>query len=382
MALQDKVVHRDLKPENILLWEGQWCLADFGIARYAEATTSTETWKFAKTWMYAAPEQWRGERATGATDVYATGIIAYELLTGEYPFKGPEEHNYREQHLQQEPTPVQNCPSLLATLITECLFKAPEARPVAQNILDRLKRISQPTSDVIERLQQVDQAAAGKRASLEAITSAEKSAAEARSILAESAMQSFSQIMATLKERLSRSITQGTLLDRSPSSWVFKLSEIELGINAFQIASPSSLDSPGVPAPFEVIAFSTIVISIPTDSYGYEGRSHSLWYCDAVEESIFRWYETAFMCSPFSGRRGKKNPFFINPDATAGRTLAPIFGTEFQIAWPFTPIDQGQEEDFFNQWMGWFADAAEGKLVQPSRMPERKAVGSWRTPKK
>jgi len=252
---------------------------------------------------------------------------------------------------------------------------------MAQNILARLQQISQPSSGVAQRLQQVDKVAAEKRASLDAIAPAEKLAAESRSILAASAEQSLNQIMGTLKERLSRTVTQGTLLDHGSNRWAFKLSEIELGTNAFQTASPSSLDSPGVPAPFEVIAFSSIFISIPTDPYGYEGRSHSLWYCDAVEEGVFRWYETAFMYFPMSGMQGKKDPFFLNPDSTAGRTLAPIFGTEFQIAWPFTPIDQGQEEEFFERWMNWFADAAEGKLRHPTSMPERKPIGSWRTRK-
>ena len=57
------VVHRDLKPENVLLLDGRWCLADFGIARYAEATTASDTWKGAKTAAYAAPEQWRGRQS-------------------------------------------------------------------------------------------------------------------------------------------------------------------------------------------------------------------------------------------------------------------------------------------------------------------------------
>ena len=54
------VVHRDIKPENVLLLGGRWHLADFGIARYAEATTAQDTFKYAKTPAYAAPEQWRG----------------------------------------------------------------------------------------------------------------------------------------------------------------------------------------------------------------------------------------------------------------------------------------------------------------------------------
>src|SRR6266511_3977373 len=62
--LEGRVDHRDLKPENILLLEGHWRLADFGISRYAEATTAPDTRKFSMTPPYAAPEQWRWERAT------------------------------------------------------------------------------------------------------------------------------------------------------------------------------------------------------------------------------------------------------------------------------------------------------------------------------
>jgi serine/threonine protein kinase len=60
-ALDGKVVHRDLKPENIFFLKGRWCLADFGIARYTEATTAPDTQKFSMTPPYAAPEQCRAE---------------------------------------------------------------------------------------------------------------------------------------------------------------------------------------------------------------------------------------------------------------------------------------------------------------------------------
>src|SRR3990172_4570787 len=55
--LDGRVVHRDLKPENVLRLDGAWCLADFGIARYAEASTAPETWKGAFSAPYAAPER-------------------------------------------------------------------------------------------------------------------------------------------------------------------------------------------------------------------------------------------------------------------------------------------------------------------------------------
>ena len=73
--LDGRVVHRDLKPENVLLLAGHWCLADFGISRYAEATTAPDTRKYSLTPEYAAPERWRAERATTSTDVYSLGIL-------------------------------------------------------------------------------------------------------------------------------------------------------------------------------------------------------------------------------------------------------------------------------------------------------------------
>ena len=109
-GLEAEVVHRDLKPANVLLYEGNWCLADFGIARFAEATTAPDTQKYKMSRPYAAPEQWRMERATSATDVYAFGVITYEMVTGQRPFPGPD---FRKQHLDDDPAPPTNCPAWL-----------------------------------------------------------------------------------------------------------------------------------------------------------------------------------------------------------------------------------------------------------------------------
>src|SRR6266487_5994909 len=119
--LNGRVVHRDLKPENVLRFNGHWCLADFGISRYAEATTGPDTRKYMFTAPYAAPEQWRSERATSATDVYAFGVMAYELLSGTLPFTGQQIHEFREQHLHTDPLPLGNVPALLGALVEECL---------------------------------------------------------------------------------------------------------------------------------------------------------------------------------------------------------------------------------------------------------------------
>ena len=87
--LDGSVVHRDLKPENVLLLNGSWCLADFGISRYAEASTTPDTHKWALTPPYAAPERWRAERATSAADVYALGVMGVEMLKGHSRFLAP-----------------------------------------------------------------------------------------------------------------------------------------------------------------------------------------------------------------------------------------------------------------------------------------------------
>jgi serine/threonine-protein kinase len=129
--------------------------------------------------------------------------------------------------------------------------------------------------------------------------------------------------------------------------------------------------------PFEVIAYSQITVRIPPDRFDYHGRSHSLWYCDAQEKDVFRWYETSFMIQPFIPRRGRLNPFAMDPGEEACGALSPVM-TEYQVAWPFMPIDQGNETEFIERWIAWFADAAERKLGNPSRMPERDPKGSWR----
>lgn len=149
--LSDDIVHRDLKPENVLFVDGAWALCDFGIARFAEVTTSVDTFKGSMSAPYAAPEQWRYERASGATDVYAFGIIAYELFTGNRPFSGSVDE-LRNAHLTKAP-PGMEGPRKLAWLVSECLTKAPQARPTAAAIVLRLAKAgSEATSKAASAL--------------------------------------------------------------------------------------------------------------------------------------------------------------------------------------------------------------------------------------
>ena len=138
--LDGRVVHRDLKPENVLLLAGHRCLADFGISRYAEATTAPDTRKYSLTPEYAAPERWRAERATTSTDVYSLGILAHELLAGQRPFQGPQPEDFREQHLHVDAPHLEGVPIALATLVDECLYKPAGARPspASRRLLPRI----------------------------------------------------------------------------------------------------------------------------------------------------------------------------------------------------------------------------------------------------
>ena len=143
LAQVPSIVHRDLKPANVLLHEGKWKVADFGIARFVEESTSLATLKGCLSPPYAAPEQWREERASRSTDIYALGCIAYSLLTGQPPFPGQNSEDLREQHLSTSP-PALTSPvdPRLRTLTSSMLRKVAEARPS----LDRVRRVLQLVS--------------------------------------------------------------------------------------------------------------------------------------------------------------------------------------------------------------------------------------------
>lgn len=179
--IDGRIVHRDLKPPNVLLLNGAWCLADFGISRYAEKTTSSDTRKFSLTPPYAAPEQWRAQRATSATDVYAFGVVAHELATGELPFPGPDTESFREQHLNDPAPSISVGTTRLRDLLNECLFKAPAARPRPAAILQRLEKIAEePKVTGFEQLAAANREELARRAAAHAKASTEQDRLERR----------------------------------------------------------------------------------------------------------------------------------------------------------------------------------------------------------
>ena len=127
------VVHRDIKPGNILLdQQGEPKLADFGIAALRRSERLTATGTAIGSPHYISPEQATGGTPTPASDVYALGIVLYELLTGVRPFEGDNVTAVAIAQVEEQPAPPsRHLPSLspaLDALVLRCLDKDPDRR--------------------------------------------------------------------------------------------------------------------------------------------------------------------------------------------------------------------------------------------------------------
>lgn len=134
------VVHRDLKPSNLMISGDRVTLIDFGLARIESPDGSklTETGIVQGTPMYMAPEQCRGIEITPATDVYATGIVLYEALSGRPPFGGDNAAVLMAQHMFSVPTPLPNLSRGLDAAMMHALAKNPSDRPTAAELRSEL----------------------------------------------------------------------------------------------------------------------------------------------------------------------------------------------------------------------------------------------------
>jgi tRNA A-37 threonylcarbamoyl transferase component Bud32/tetratricopeptide (TPR) repeat protein len=152
-AHEHGVVHRDIKPDNVLLAGGSAAVTDFGIAkaivsaRAQQSETLTVIGTSLGTPTYMAPEQIAADPgADHRADIYAYGVMAYELITGRPPFHGRPPQQMLTAHLTEAPPPLdERAPSIqpaLATLITRCLAKAADERPQsAAEIVQTLDRL-------------------------------------------------------------------------------------------------------------------------------------------------------------------------------------------------------------------------------------------------
>ena len=154
-AHRQGLVHRDIKPANILLTrDGDALVADFGVAKGLAAAQGNEGSRkdlpeegfVFGTPAYMAPEQVTGGEIDHRADLYALGVVAYELLTGTVPFAGHSRNEQLEAHVSQLPDPVAarepGVPEALAALVNRLLSKRPEDRPrAATEVLEVLDAV-------------------------------------------------------------------------------------------------------------------------------------------------------------------------------------------------------------------------------------------------
>ncbi len=140
-AHKNGIIHRDIKPHNVIVdREGRIKVADFGIAR-AGTSEMTEAGSIVGTAQYLSPEQARGAPVDESSDIYSTGIVLYELLTGTVPFNGETPVEIAMKHLSQTPeAPSQRRPDIphdLDLVVLRALAKEPAERYRTAAELDR-----------------------------------------------------------------------------------------------------------------------------------------------------------------------------------------------------------------------------------------------------
>ena len=134
-----EVIHRDLKPENVFLArfdgiEDEVKLLDFGIARSMQDVRLTGAGEVFGTPQYMAPERITSIDAGPAADLYALGVMLYEMLSGRLPFDAPDVASFFVKHLKENPRPLRSLepgvPAELERLVMDMMAKAPKDRPV------------------------------------------------------------------------------------------------------------------------------------------------------------------------------------------------------------------------------------------------------------
>ncbi|MEE2786566.1 MAG: protein kinase, partial [Myxococcota bacterium] len=154
------VLHRDLKPANVLIpKDGRIRVADFGLAQQLNVTghqgnksarleqqgDSTPPKKVVGTPAYMAPEQWRGQKTTEATDVWALGIILHELVVGKRPYAGLKAMQLGYKVCEPGPAPIgaelSGAPPKIEALVRRCLTKDPAQRPSAAHFTETVREV-------------------------------------------------------------------------------------------------------------------------------------------------------------------------------------------------------------------------------------------------
>lgn len=357
------LIHRDLKPDNILFHEARWKVADFGIARFTEEATSTNTLKDCLSPNYAAPEQWRFEHATHATDVYALGCVAFCLLTGKPPFTT----NPAEEH-QHAPVPSFQCAdSRVSSLVNIMLRKLPQTRPELSRIRNLLAGIAAtPRRTSATDPQSVLASAGAQVAETEQRLQAEQAAAMA---VRRTRMQLAKGALAILEENAERlwvKIHGDAPAAKRERDGILRC-KLGQGLLLIDCLQHSYLEEGSFKrCGWDIICVAEArVIQEARREYIW---SSSLWYAKPRNGSDYRWYEISFWRMDHAGYQ----PFACSDLDDADFALSNIMHLVNVASGP-TIIDDEKEDEFHTRWMWLLAKASIGKLSQPSTLP----INQW-----
>jgi len=147
-AHANNLVHCDIKPHNILMMaDGSAKVADFGIARAVTESTMTYTGNVVGSVHYFSPEQAKGTMITPRSDVYALGVVMYEMLTGELPFTGETPVSIAMKHLQERPRELRQIdptiPPVVEAIVARAMQKDANMRPSSSELVQDITQAQQ-----------------------------------------------------------------------------------------------------------------------------------------------------------------------------------------------------------------------------------------------
>lgn len=370
-----ELVHRDLKPGNVLFHRGKWKVADFGIAKFIEESTSLQTLKSCLSPQYAAPEQWEYHHPTHAVDVYALGCIGYALITGRPPFEGTIE-DLKRQHLKSEPPILKTDNSRLRSLLVMMLRKMPETRPSLErtrkllegmitsndnNVSSGFSALSNAAADLMEHSAKQE---AHQRTEEEELKRRNKIAREAQEILSEIVETLFDQISSYAPNAEVRGTTHrgGTYNLFPDRTIVLGTANLVVSFSRFTVIPKDAF----IHSKWTV--YSGAIIEVQQKSIKPYEWGANLWFTNLGKTEECRWWEVTYMSHPLTRHRQQYEPFAVDDLSLADRAASPAmdvvqFGAKPKL------IDDEATDEFCNRWADLLARAAKGELQHPSYMP-------------
>jgi serine/threonine-protein kinase len=351
------IVHRDLKPANVLQHEGRWRITDYGIARFVEDSTSARTLKDCLSAHYAAPEQWRMERAVNATDVYALGCVAHALLRGHPPFVGTRDE-IREAHLHHAPPQISAVSSSMRSAVEIMLRKSPAGRASVDRVRTVLQQVrsnsgSAQPNNPLHKLAAASAAHERAQSIADAEAARVQDHAAQRRALASDAAEILRDLARELGDRVTNSIPNsrvtlaGAALSVQVASASLTISASVLyGVDAF----PRSK--------WDVVAGATVRV---VQSDPHHERSASLWFTrQDLKGGDYRWYEVGYEGNPLTGHRFPFQPSLGDAE-TADRAHSNAIDIVQKSYYPLA-VDGEDSDAFCDRWLHILAEACDGKL--------------------